>query len=138
MHDELRIKNLKHLLLNDTTPYSLLYQAYVINKILTLIVFYIFQSNILFLKGDEKVLNTFETLRKQQPQGPLVNSEYYVGWLSYWGQTFATVDIDPVINTMKDMLDSNVSFSMYMFHGGTNFGFSAGMFKKTNFCMIKF
>lgn len=68
----------------------------------------------------------YRTLRKIQPKGPLVNSEFYVGWITYWGKQWSTTEIKPIVSTISTLLKSDVSFNMYMFHGGSNFGFSAG------------
>ena len=38
------------------------------------------------------VTKAFETMRLFEPRGPLVNSEYYPGWLDYWGDPHSTVD----------------------------------------------
>lgn len=65
-------------------------------------------------------------MRKFTPQGPLVNSEFYPGWLSHWEEPLQRVDTSKVLNKMKNMLDVNASFNFYMFHGGTNFGFMNG------------
>ena len=32
----------------------------------------------------------FQELREYQPRGPLVNSEYYTGWLDKWGSPHKT------------------------------------------------
>lgn len=69
----------------------------------------------------------FADLRKFQPHGPLVNSEFYPGWLTMWGNPkAATVDAGCVVNTTRQLLLLNASFNFYMFHGGTNFGLSSG------------
>ena len=34
--------------------------------------------------------NVFKPQRVYEPHGPLVNSEYYVGWLDHWGQGHST------------------------------------------------
>lgn len=65
-------------------------------------------------------------MTKFQKGGPFVNSEFYPGWLTHWQEQLATVDGEDVVETMKDMLAVNASFSFYMFHGGTNFGFTSG------------
>uniref|UniRef100_A0A0A9X8K5 Beta-galactosidase n=2 Tax=Lygus hesperus TaxID=30085 RepID=A0A0A9X8K5_LYGHE len=74
----------------------------------------------------EEVQKLFAPLRKIQPKGPLVNSEFYTGWLSYWGEPFATVDTANIIRTMRGLIQTNVSFNCYMIQGGTNFGYSSG------------
>lgn len=68
----------------------------------------------------------FGPLRKIQPKGPLVNSEFYVGWITYWGKPWVKTDTQPIVKTIETFLKNDVSFSMYMLHGGTNFGFTSG------------
>ncbi|KAH8035296.1 hypothetical protein HPB51_004537 [Rhipicephalus microplus] len=59
-------------------------------------------------------------------QGPLVVTEYYPGWLDHWGQRHAKVDQALVMKTFEKILQRNASINFYMFHGGTNFGFTNG------------
>ncbi|XP_063704009.1 beta-galactosidase [Culicoides brevitarsis] len=66
------------------------------------------------------------TLRKYMPKGPLVNIEYYPGWLTHWQEDMQRVDTAPVVNSLRYMLQQNASVNFYMFFGGTNFGFTAG------------
>ncbi|MGC4030978.1 MAG: beta-galactosidase [Tepidisphaeraceae bacterium] len=70
----------------------------------------------------------FATLRKFQPTGPLVCMEYWVGWFDEWrtGQ-HATRPADETAKELDELLaipDSNAV--IYMFQGGTNWGFTAG------------
>ncbi|ETN58685.1 beta-galactosidase [Anopheles darlingi] len=65
-------------------------------------------------------------LRKFLPKGPLVNAEFYPGWLTHWMEPMARVESAPVINTLRLMLNQKVNVNFYMFFGGTNFGFTAG------------
>lgn len=59
--------------------------------------------------------------------GPLVNSEFYAGWLVVWGQKQQSLPPVPMlINTSDYMYDLGASFNYYMFHGGTNFGYWNG------------
>jgi len=68
----------------------------------------------------------FNLMRKVQKGGPPVNSEFYPGWLAHWQEPHPTVNSNDVVRQMKSMLSMNASFSFYMFHGGTNFGFTSG------------
>ncbi|XP_021705359.1 beta-galactosidase isoform X2 [Aedes aegypti] len=69
----------------------------------------------------------WKDLRKLQPKGPLVNAEYYPGWLTHWQeQQMARSPIEPVVTSLRYMLSSKVNVNIYMFYGGTNFGFTAG------------
>ncbi len=64
----------------------------------------------------------FRTLRKEQPDIPLMCSEYWSGWFDHWGRPHETRSIENLCGSMKDMLDRRISFSLYMAHGGTTFG----------------
>ena len=68
----------------------------------------------------------FSTQRLFEPSGPLVNSEYYPGWLDHWQSHHAKVGTDCVVTTLDTMLSMGASVNIYMFHGGTSFGFTAG------------
>ncbi|XP_063984048.1 beta-galactosidase [Diachasmimorpha longicaudata] len=72
------------------------------------------------------ITRSFGAMRKYQPSGPLVNSEYYTGWLTHWDEAFQRVSTAAFIRTLKAMLNLNASVNLYMMYGGTNFGFTAG------------
>ena len=57
---------------------------------------------------------------------PVFCSELYPGWLTHWGEEWARVKTEDVLPDLRWLLDHGKSFSFYMFHGGTNFGFMAG------------
>ncbi len=57
---------------------------------------------------------------------PVFCSELYPGWLTHWGEEWARVRTEDVLPDLRWLLDHGKSFSLYMFHGGTNFGFMAG------------
>ncbi|GFR08738.1 beta-galactosidase [Trichonephila clavata] len=82
-------------------------------------------STIDFGSGANVTYN-FEMLRWTQASGPLVNSEFYPGWLDHWGEPHANVNASGIVATLTDMLKANASVNVYMFHGGTSFGFTAG------------
>lgn len=65
--------------------------------------------------------------------GPQLNGEYYVTWLDQWASdyTFRTFSgdeeaIKTVVKDLNWMLAQNGSFNIFMFHGGTNWGFQNG------------
>ncbi len=41
-----------------------------------------------------------------------VNSEYYTGWLDWWGNAHAHRDTESIVKTLKDMLDMGASVNM--------------------------
>ncbi len=67
-----------------------------------------------------------QALRKIRPGGPLMVGEYYPGWFDSWGQPHHTGGTTNIVAELDWMLSHNVSFSIYMAHGGTSFGFDAG------------
>lgn len=67
-----------------------------------------------------------ETLRKHQPTGPLMCSEFWVGWFDHWGAHHHTTSAGQAAGELEDLLAAGASVNIYMFHGGTNFGFTNG------------
>jgi beta-galactosidase len=68
----------------------------------------------------------FKRLKELRPETPLMCSEYWSGWFDHWGAKHETRSADELVAGMKQMLDKNISFSLYMTHGGTSFGHWAG------------
>ncbi|XP_055296881.1 beta-galactosidase-like [Sitodiplosis mosellana] len=68
----------------------------------------------------------WQLLRKYQPNGPLVNAEFYPGWFTHWQEPPGKVDPAPVAESLRYILEVGASVNFYMFFGGTNFGFTAG------------
>lgn len=65
-------------------------------------------------------------LQKKIKAGPLMCMEFWVGWFDAWGDK--KHHTAPAENSAKDLdfILSNGSVNLYMFHGGTNFGFMNG------------
>ncbi|XP_061627744.1 beta-galactosidase isoform X3 [Phyllopteryx taeniolatus] len=68
----------------------------------------------------------FAVQRHAEPHGPLVNSEYYTGWLDHWGWPHSTVSAKKVALTLNEILATGANVNLYMFIGGTNFGYWNG------------
>ncbi len=68
----------------------------------------------------------FANLRKFQPEGPLMCTEFWNGWFDHWGEKHHKRDADDAAKAFREILESNASVSVYMMHGGTNFGFMNG------------
>ena len=71
-------------------------------------------------------VQSFSAQREVEPHGPLVNSEFYTGWLDFWGQPHQTVNSTLFANALDAVLKLNANVNMYMFEGGTNFAFWNG------------
>ncbi|XP_045412506.1 beta-galactosidase-1-like protein 3 isoform X2 [Lemur catta] len=70
--------------------------------------------------------DAFNQLSKVQRDKPLLIMEYWVGWFDKWGDTHNVKDANNVEHTVSEFIKYEISFNVYMFHGGTNFGFMNG------------
>ncbi len=70
--------------------------------------------------------SAFQIQRKFAPAGPLVNSEFYPGWLDLWGVNHSRVGIESILVTLEQILEANANVNFYMFHGGTTFAYGNG------------
>jgi beta-galactosidase len=68
----------------------------------------------------------FAEAYKLKANVPIFCSEYYPGWLTHWGEKWVKVETDTIIKDLKWYMDNKKSFSLYVIHGGTNFGWMAG------------
>lgn len=59
-------------------------------------------------------------------KSPNMCSEFYTGWLTHWGEGMANTSSADVAHWMEAIIKLNGSFSLYMAHGGSNFGFWSG------------
>jgi len=68
----------------------------------------------------------FAALREILPHGPLMCGEFYPGWFDTWGAPHHLGKTDSYLRDLEYMLKAGGSFSIYMAHGGTTFGFGTG------------
>ncbi|WFR58231.1 beta-galactosidase [Anaerocolumna sp. AGMB13025] len=73
-----------------------------------------------------KMKSQFETLKKHTDGGPLMCMEFWVGWFDHWGNGgHVTSNLEDNCMDLKEaLLYGNIN--IYMFIGGTNFGFMNG------------
>ena len=70
---------------------------------------------------------SFRKLKEYQGfKAPSMCGEFWNGWFDHFGEKHHHRASAPVVSELKNMLRSGASFNFYMFHGGTNFGFTAG------------
>lgn len=67
-----------------------------------------------------------DALEKVRPNAPLFVSEYWPGWFDSWGHPHETRPIGPQIEDLDYILKRGAGINIYMFHGGTSFGFMSG------------
>lgn len=68
----------------------------------------------------------FAKLKEVRPESPLMCSEFWSGWFDKWGANHETRPAADMIAGIDEMLSKGISFSLYMTHGGTNWGHWAG------------
>uniref|UniRef100_A0A672ITI2 Beta-galactosidase n=1 Tax=Salarias fasciatus TaxID=181472 RepID=A0A672ITI2_SALFA len=87
-------------------------------------------------EGMEDVLKTInlqrlsfgaiQQLADMQPGKPLMVMEYWSGWFDVWGEHHHVFHADDMLAVVSEILERGVSINLYMFHGGTSFGFMNG------------
>ncbi len=68
----------------------------------------------------------FRKLGELRPNSPKMCSEFWSGWFDKWGGRHETRGAEAMVDGISQMLDRGISFSLYMTHGGTNWGHWAG------------
>ncbi len=73
-----------------------------------------------------KAEEQFKVLAEHTNGGPLMCMEFWVGWFDHWGNGgHVTSDLNQNTKDLDDILRLG-NINIYMFHGGTNFGFMNG------------
>lgn len=77
--------------------------------------------------GEGDIENLKKTVNQYHGgQGPYMVAEFYPGWLSHWAEPFPQINASDIARQTEKYLQNDVSFNVYMVHGGTNFGFTSG------------
>ena len=74
----------------------------------------------------EDMDSCFKDIRKKQPDLPLMVGEFWGGWYDHWGEAHNGRSPEEFREAFEALVKSGASFNLYMFHGGTNFGFMNG------------
>ena len=67
-----------------------------------------------------------------------MNTEFYVGWIDNWDLPFQRKNTTIIAKALDKILSMNASVNMYMFEGGTNFGYYNGKYFLLLVMMIYF
>lgn len=67
-----------------------------------------------------------EIWERRRPGEPFFTVEFWNGWFDHWGEDHHTRPASEAAAEAKNVLDVDGSICLYMAHGGTNFGLSAG------------
>jgi beta-galactosidase GanA len=68
----------------------------------------------------------FDQASKRNPNVPAFSSETYPGWLTHWKEPWQHPDTADLLREVRYLLSHHRSFNLYVVHGGTNFGYTAG------------
>ena len=65
-------------------------------------------------------------LRTLQPDRPVMVMEFWTGWFDHWGEKHGGFPLPRYHMSLREILTNHASVNLYMFHGGTSFGFMNG------------
>lgn len=68
----------------------------------------------------------YQMLALARPDGPRMTGEYWAGWFDKWGEPHHETDGKKEAEEFRWMIERGYSVSLYMFHGGTTFGWMNG------------
>ncbi len=60
------------------------------------------------------------------PNRPLMCGEFWSGWFDHWREHHHIRPAEEIVQCVREFAELGASFNFYMFHGGTNFGFTNG------------
>lgn len=78
------------------------------------------------LNFGSRAATAFKALKGVQEKMPKVCMEFWCGWFDHWGGKHHTRGCKTLLKEMESFFEQGAGFNFYMFHGGTNFGFTAG------------
>lgn len=76
--------------------------------------------------GDGEAKTAFAALATFRPEAPRMSGEYWDGWFDHWGEKHHVTDGKKEAAELAWMLDKGYSVNLYMFDGGTSFGWMNG------------
>jgi beta-galactosidase len=76
--------------------------------------------------GPGEASKAFATLERLRPEGVRMTGEYWDGWFDHWGETHHVTNGEREAAELSWMLRQGYSVNLYMFEGGTSFGWMNG------------
>ncbi|VTT00479.1 glycoside hydrolase family 35 protein [Streptococcus dysgalactiae] len=76
-------------------------------------------------KVSQNVASLRAFMSKHGKEWPMMCMEFWLGWFNRWGEAIIRRDPQETVATIMDMIEQG-SINLYMFCGGTNFGFMNG------------
>lgn len=75
---------------------------------------------------DKDVKKNLDALEALQPKRPKMTMEFWGGWYDHWGKKRSTKTLEEFRTTYEEILSYPASVNVYIFVGGTNYGFLNG------------
>jgi beta-galactosidase len=63
---------------------------------------------------DASIDSYWNTLRRFEKKGPLMNAEYYPGWLTHWQEDMQRVPTSQILDPLEKMIRDKASVNFYM------------------------
>ncbi|XP_034462366.1 beta-galactosidase-1-like protein 2 isoform X1 [Hippoglossus hippoglossus] len=67
-----------------------------------------------------------QDLNAIQPNSPAIVMDYWTGGYDVWGDLHHVLPPEDMVSTIREILRRGMSVNLYMFHGGSSFGFMSG------------
>jgi len=83
-------------------------------------------ASVINFSANDDIYKQFKVFRDFRGKEPQMVGEYWVGWFDHWGEKHHTVAKETVARGVESFLQNDISFNLYMFHGGWSFGYMAG------------
>lgn len=80
-------------------------------------------ASVNYRKDSQRCITSLKQFKNEQPGAVM---ELWNGKAMHWGEEFERRDIDEVQESVRSALDCAELVNLYMFHGGTTFGFMNG------------
>lgn len=80
-------------------------------------------ASVNYRKDSERCIGNLKRFKPDQPGAVL---ELWNGRAMHWGEKFERRDVEEVKESVRTALEHSELVNLYMFHGGTNFGFMNG------------
>lgn len=79
-----------------------------------------------FVNFGSETLRRMEKLESLRPNQPLMCMEFWSGWFDHWHGEHHVRSAADICESLTPFFEHGYNFNMYMFCGGTNFGFMNG------------
>uniref|UniRef100_A0A8C4ZYF1 Beta-galactosidase-1-like protein 2 n=1 Tax=Gadus morhua TaxID=8049 RepID=A0A8C4ZYF1_GADMO len=77
-------------------------------------------------RGVSEMLLTSDLSNGLKPNSPAMVTDIWSGMADAWGDLHHVLAPEDMVSTVREILRRGMSINLYMFHGGTSFGFMSG------------